>query len=66
MSRSVSRIEKEPIATRRTSRQRARLEIPSEKIAMRAYERWVERGRVAGDDQRDWFEAEAELREELD
>jgi hypothetical protein len=39
--------------------------IPHEKIAMRAYEKWVKRGRPPGTDFQDWIEAEAELRAEL-
>jgi hypothetical protein len=38
--------------------------IPHEKIAMRAYEKWCERGCPHGSDQQDWTEAEAELRVE--
>ena len=41
------------------------VKIPHEKIAMRAYERWVKRGRPAGTDVQDWIEAEAELRAEM-
>jgi len=39
--------------------------IPHEKIAMRAYEKWVQRGRPHGTDVQDWVEAESELRQEL-
>ena len=39
--------------------------IPYEKIAMRAYEKWVKRGCKHGCDQQDWLEAEAELRKEF-
>jgi hypothetical protein len=38
--------------------------IPHEKIAMRAYEKWCQRGRPNGTDKQDWMEAEAELRAE--
>jgi hypothetical protein len=38
--------------------------IPHEKIAMRAYEKWVKRGRPQGTDVQDWIEAEAELKKE--
>jgi hypothetical protein len=41
------------------------LNIPREKIAMRAYEKWCKRGRPAGTDKQDWIEAENELRAEL-
>jgi hypothetical protein len=39
-------------------------QIPHEKIAMRAYEKWCQRGRTHGHDLQDWLEAEQELRNE--
>jgi hypothetical protein len=39
-------------------------QIPHEKIAMRAYEKWCQRGRPHGSHQQDWLEAERELRNE--
>jgi hypothetical protein len=39
--------------------------IPHDKIAMRAYEKWVKRGRPQGTEMQDWIEAENELRAEL-
>jgi hypothetical protein len=42
----------------------SQVKIPHEKIAMRAYEKWVKRGRPNGSDRQDWLEAEAELRVE--
>jgi hypothetical protein len=39
--------------------------VPHDKIAMRAYEKWVNKGRPCGSEKQDWFEAEAELRAEL-
>ena len=41
------------------------LKIPHERIAMRAYEKWVKRGRPVGSPEQDWMEAEAELRAEF-
>jgi hypothetical protein len=38
--------------------------IPPEKIAKRAYEKWEKRGRPDNSSERDWLEAEAELRAE--
>jgi len=38
--------------------------VPHDKIAMRAYEKWVKRGRPDGTSDKDWIEAEAELRAE--
>ena len=39
-------------------------DIPTEKIAMRAYEKWCARGCDHGGDQHDWYEAEQELESE--
>ena len=41
------------------------VQIPHEKIAMRAYEKWCKRGCLHGSDLKDWVEAESELRSEL-
>jgi hypothetical protein len=42
------------------------LQVPHDKIAMRAYEKWCKRGRPKGSSEKqDWLEAEAELRMEL-
>jgi hypothetical protein len=38
--------------------------VPPDKIAKRAFEKWIKRGCQHGNDQRDWFEAEAELKAE--
>jgi hypothetical protein len=38
--------------------------IPHDKIAMRAYEKWIKRGRPMGTPEQDWVEAETELRAE--
>jgi hypothetical protein len=39
--------------------------IPRERIAMRAYERWLKGGCKHGNDRQDWIEAEKELRVEM-
>ena len=39
-------------------------QLPQDKIALRAYEKWVKRGRQHGSHEQDWLEAEAELRTE--
>ncbi len=41
------------------------IKIPHEKIAMRAYEKWAQRGRPHGTDLQNWLEAEVELRAEF-
>jgi hypothetical protein len=38
--------------------------FPHEKIAMRAYEKWCQRGCPHGTDVQDWLDAEKELRTE--
>jgi Protein of unknown function (DUF2934) len=53
------------IATPPTSQPASQMKIPHEKIAMRAYEKWVKRGRPHGSDVQDWVDAENELRAEL-
>jgi hypothetical protein len=39
--------------------------VPPEKIAMRAYEKWCQRGRPNGSHLQDWLEAERELHAEV-
>lgn len=39
--------------------------LPHDKIAMRAYHKWMQRGCPQGTDRQDWLEAEAELRAEM-
>jgi hypothetical protein len=39
--------------------------VPHEKIAMRAYEKWCQRGCMHGTHQQDWLDAEAELKLEM-
>ncbi len=41
------------------------LKVPHDKIAMRAYEKWIKRGRPHGSDMIDWVEAEIELKAEI-
>jgi hypothetical protein len=53
------------IATPPTSQPASQVKIPHEKIAMRAYEKWVKRGRPHGSDLQDWVDAENELRTEM-
>lgn len=41
------------------------VKVPHEKIAMRAYDKWCQRGRPDGcSEMQDWLEAEAELKAE--
>jgi hypothetical protein len=39
--------------------------VPHDKIAMRAYEKWCQRGRPNGSHLQDWLEAERELHAEV-
>jgi hypothetical protein len=41
------------------------VKVPHDRIAQRAYEKWLKRGCVHGHDTQDWMEAEAELRAEM-
>jgi hypothetical protein len=41
------------------------VKVPAEKIARRAYEKWLQRGQPHGGDIKDWIEAENELRAEM-
>ncbi len=43
----------------------APMKVPHDKIAMRAYEKWMKRGCKHGNHVQDWMEAEAELRAEV-
>jgi Protein of unknown function (DUF2934) len=36
-----------------------------EKVAARAYQKWMQKGCKHGNDQQDWLEAEAELKAEM-
>jgi hypothetical protein len=52
------------VASPTSSSTTPQVKIPHEKISMRAYEKWVKRGRPQGTAVQDWLEAEAELRAE--
>jgi hypothetical protein len=39
--------------------------VTHDRIAMRAYDKWLQRGCPHGSDQQDWLEAEAELTAEV-
>jgi hypothetical protein len=43
---------------------KAPAQVPHEKIAMRAYEKWLQHGRQHGRHMQDWLEAERELQAE--
>jgi len=58
MSRVVTPATSQPTAT-------PHLMVPHDKIAMRAYERWIKKGKPQGTHVQDWLEAEAELKAEV-
>jgi hypothetical protein len=39
--------------------------VPPEKVAARAYQKWLLKGCKHGNDKQDWLEAEAEIRAEM-
>jgi hypothetical protein len=39
--------------------------VPSEKVAARAYQKWMQKGCKHGHDRQDWLEAEAEIKAEM-
>ncbi len=41
------------------------MNLPREKIAQRAYEKWCKRGKPHGTDKQDWTEAENEIKAEM-
>jgi len=47
-----------------TSQPATPVKVAHDKIAMRAYEKWVKRGRPQGTQVQDWIEAETELQAE--
>jgi hypothetical protein len=65
MSRVVSSPQtKTPVAPPAKMPMSTTSSISQEKIAQRAYEKWMKRGCIHGCDMQDWTEAEAELRAE--
>jgi hypothetical protein len=62
MSRSATPAPAQPMQAQ--TNQHNSMPVPREKIAMRAYEKWVKRGRPVTNGEQDWLEAEKELRNE--
>jgi hypothetical protein len=61
----MSRVTTPPTAHPATQPPMTAAKIPHERIAMRAYDKWVKKGRPEGTSLQDWYEAEAELMKEL-
>jgi len=53
------------VASPSTARPANQVKVPHEKICMRAYEKWVQRGQPPGTHLQDWLEAERELQVEV-
>lgn len=58
----MSRVATQPTTQPATSH---RVQVPHERIAQRAYEKWMKRGCPHGTDMQDWIEAEKELMAEM-
>lgn len=59
-SRTQSQSQTQPAAAQQSGTQA----IPHERIAMRAYDKWLKSGCKDGNDQQHWLDAEKELRAE--
>jgi hypothetical protein len=53
------------IATPPVASPTSHIKVPHDKIAMRAHDKWVKRGRPSGTHVQDWLEAERELQAEF-
>jgi hypothetical protein len=53
------------VASAPTAHPANQTKVPHEKICMRAYEKWCQRGRPHGTHLQDWLEAERELQTEM-
>ena len=58
----MSRVATQPTTQPATTH---RVQVPHERIAQRAYEKWMKRGCPHGTDVQDWIEAERELMAEM-
>ena len=52
------------MSTPSTPHTMSHVKVPHEKIAMRAYDKWCQRGRQHGTHVQDWLDAERELQGE--
>ena len=58
--------QKSPAYGSKTNQSRTESLLTHERIARRAWEIWIKRGCRPGEDERNWIEAENQLRAELD
>ena len=61
MSRVTTPPAAKPVTTNTTKPATAGVSVAHDRIAMRAYDKWMKRGCPQGTDFQDWVEAEAEL-----
>jgi hypothetical protein len=63
---TMSRVSSASASTSTTQQQQpsTMARVPHDKVAMRAYEKWCQRGRPQGTHMQDWLEAERELQAE--
>ena len=54
-----------PAAQAMTSPTQAASQVPADRVAKRAYEKWLKRGGTHGNDIQDWIEAEKEILAEM-
>jgi Protein of unknown function (DUF2934) len=47
------------------TQQMNQLKVPHDKVAQRAYEKWLKRGKPCTNGEQDWYEAEKELFTEM-
>lgn len=52
-------------AAMQTQQQQGQMCVPMEKVAARAYQKWMQKGCKHGTDKQDWLEAEAEIKAEM-
>ena len=65
MTTSAAAQTKKPMAPAKTPSTATPSAMPMEKIAQRAYEKWLMNGCPHGCDQQHWYEAEMEIRTEM-
>ena len=67
MSRVTTPPTAKPVSTPATAKPASSsVQVPHDRIAMRAYEKWMKRGCPQGTAVQDWIEAEAEVRRRLE
>lgn len=52
-------------AATQSQQQQGQMCVPMEKVAARAYQKWMQKGCKHGHDTQDWLEAEAEIKAEM-